>query len=209
MSGVGLGRRPAVLVVDLQRAFTEDPLSTPGTEETLLNTARLLDRARDLGLPVFYVHVVYEDPFEVGPVWASKVPPMASCLAGSGAVELHPLVAPRPGDRVLRKKRASAFFGTSLHAELQDLGVDSLIVAGTSTSGCVRASVVDAAQLDYRVTVVEDCVEDRSSASHQTSLTDMQAKYADVTNLDILLEGLGSTERKAAATARGSRAARA
>ena len=190
LGDVGIGERAAVLVVDFQRAFVEEPLGTPTSGEALRRTALLLDRARALGLPVVYARVVYDDPAQAGIVWTAKCPAMAACLRGTPAVEIHPLVRPLPHDRVIDKRRASAFFATPLHAELQSLGIDSLLIAGTSTSGCVRATAVDAAQLDYRVTVVEDCVEDRATASHEASLTDIAAKYGDVAPLEVLLDRL-------------------
>jgi nicotinamidase-related amidase len=189
---VGMGEHPAVLVVDLQIAFTEGTLATEATPRILQNVHLLLEGARSAGIPIFYVHVVYDDPSEAGIVWSTKCPRMAACLRGDPLVRIHPAIEPKRGDRVIEKKRASAFFRTSLHDELQELGVDSLIICGTSTGGCVRASAVDAAQLDYRVTVVQDCVEDRDGASHRASLLDIRAKYGDVVPLARVRKQLAS-----------------
>jgi maleamate amidohydrolase len=186
MGEVGLGDRPAVLVIDCQRAFLEGPLGTSTSGEMLERVAELIALARAHGLPVIYACIVYDSPQQAGLVWSLKCPGMRDCLRGSAAIEIPPPIEPRPGDLVIEKHRASAFFGTDLRAELRRLGIDSLLVVGTSTSGCVRATVVDAAQHDFRVTVVEECVEDRAPASHRAALTDIQAKYGDVVPLRVL-----------------------
>jgi nicotinamidase-related amidase len=185
---IGLGQRDvggdpsslAVVVIDFQRLFTEGALAAQHTGETLAAADTLLARAREAGVPVFYLRIVYDDPAEAGPVWNAKSPAMGTALRGSAAVEIDPRVAPREGDRVLEKKRASAFFGTTLHEELRELGATTLLLLGTSTSGCVRASAVDASSLDYRPLVVADCVEDRAELSGELALFDIAAKYGDV-----------------------------
>ncbi len=187
---VGLRRPAAVLVVDLQRLFLDPPLGTAATPRVLARTARLLEGARAARVPVVYVHVVYDDGEEAGRVWSTKAPVMRGLLRGSAAAEIAPEVAPEPGDLVLEKRRASAFFGTDLDARLRHLGVEDLVVVGTSTSGCVRATVVDAAQLDYGVTVVEDCVEDRVPECHTAALADIRAKYGDVRGSEEVLARL-------------------
>jgi maleamate amidohydrolase len=190
VSEVGIGDHPAMLVVDFQRLFTEGVWATTRTRDVLHSTATLLYVARRAGVPVIYARVAYDRSEEVGVAWLAKSPRMAECLRGSPAWEFHPAIAPCPDDLIIEKKRASAFFGTNLHEELQSLGIDTVILAGTSTSGCVRATAVDAAQLDYRVTVVEDCVDDRSAASNSASLTDVQAKYGDVLLVSQVLQHL-------------------
>jgi nicotinamidase-related amidase len=173
----------AVLVIDFQRLFTEGQLAGPRTPEALAATATLLERARAAAVPIFFVHVVYDEPGEAGPVWSAKSPAMGSALRGAPPVEIDPRVKPGDGERVLEKKRASAFFGTSLHEELEELGVTTLLLAGTSTSGCVRASAVDASSLDYRPLIVAECVEDRAELSGEVALFDLAAKYGDVISL--------------------------
>lgn len=185
---VGMGERPAVLVVDLQRHFTEGVLASPRTAEVLKAVARLLTAARRAQLPVFFVRVAYDDPDEAGPVWSVKSPAMRSCLRGTPATEVHPTVAPQQGDEVLDKPRASGFFGTSLDDVLLARAIDTVILTGTSTSGCVRATAVDAMSLDYRVIVVADCCDDRAPASHEATLVDLEAKYADVLTVDEVLD---------------------
>ncbi|MBS1879340.1 MAG: isochorismatase family protein [Actinobacteria bacterium] len=190
---IELGRAPAVVVVDMQRHFTEGVLASPRTETVLAATAQLLERAREAGVPVFHLRVVYRSPAEVGVAWRQKCPSMSECLAGSRPAEIHPLVAPLAGETVIDKRRASGFFETELDQVLKAAAVDTVVVVGTSTSGCVRATAVDGAALDYRVIVVEDCVDDRAEASHAAALTDVQAKYGEVLSLDQLARELSRT----------------
>ncbi|MBS1880966.1 MAG: isochorismatase family protein [Actinobacteria bacterium] len=180
---VGMGRRPALLIVDFQRAFTEGPLASEHTGAALATTAELLGSARELGVPVIFVHVVYEDEEEIGRVWRAKGHRMVECLRGRAGAEIDPRVAPRAGELVLEKKRASAFYGTELDAILERHQIDSFIVCGTSTSGCVRATVVDGAARDYSITVVADATDDRDPTSREATLVDVQAKYGDVVSL--------------------------
>ncbi|MEZ5076065.1 MAG: isochorismatase family protein [Solirubrobacterales bacterium] len=180
---VGMGKRPALLVVDFQRAFTEGLLASEHTDAALATTVELLGFAREIGLPVIFVHVVYESEEEIGAVWRAKGHRMVECVRGRDGAEIDPRVAPRPGELVLEKKRASAFYGTGLDEVLERLGIDSFVVCGTSTSGCVRATVVDGAARDYRITVVADATDDRDPKSREATLVDVQAKYGDVVSL--------------------------
>lgn len=195
--GIGAGRvhgdpaALAVLVVDFQRLFTEGPLASEETPHALARTGELLRHARAAELPVFHSRVVYESAEEAGPVWSVKSPTMLTCLRGAAAVEFDDAVAPVDGEVVVDKRRASAFFGTALDEDLRQLGVSTLLVAGTSTSGCVRASVLDGFSLDYRMLVVRDCVDDRARLSGEMALFDIDAKYGDVVSLDDALSLVG------------------
>lgn len=208
---IGLGQRDvggdpaalAVVVVDLQRLFTEGPLSSPHTGAVLTASAALLERAREAGVPVFYLRVVYDAPSDAGPVWSAKSPSMRSALRGTEAVEIDPRVEPQPHDRVLDKRRASAFFGTTLHEQLDELEVTTLLMCGTSTSGCVRASAVDAASLDYRTLIVRECVDDRAELSGEIALFDLAAKYSDVISLADATELLALAAQPASTRAGG------
>lgn len=181
---VGMGQRAAVVVVDLQRLFTTGKAAGEKVAEAISGTRRLCDAARKVGTPVVWVRTVYRDPSEVGLVWGTKVPGIAKCAPGSEHVQIDERLDVGEHEPIVEKRRASAFFGTELHAFLQSEGVDTLLLAGTSTSGCVRATAVDGAQLDYRVLVVRECTVDRSDISKEVSLADIASRYGDVLGLE-------------------------
>lgn len=190
----GCGTRPALLVIDVQyrttgsepksfaEAIREYPTACGEIAWRAVDHIRpLLAAFRQLGLPVLYPHVAPKDAITDGGRLAAKVPAMMAIdQRGYDFVEE---VAPLKGDVLLPKKHPSAFFGTPLLSHLIDLGVDSLFVTGCSTSGCVRASVVDAFSYNFKVVIPQDCVFDRSPTSHAVNLWDMNAKYADVVPL--------------------------
>jgi maleamate amidohydrolase len=196
----GLGARPAVVVVDMVRAFVEDAYPT-GYEATgrpcAAAAARLLEAARPAGFPVFYtvtVRMTHEP--EVGAWLQGRPGPLMFPFNGEPAAhEIVPELKPHAGDIVFAKAKPSAFFGTQLVSMLTYLRVDSLIVVGMTTSGCVRATVNDAFAYNYRVTVPIEAVADRSGISHRVELLDMGAKYADVVGLDVLLKEIAATRR--------------
>lgn len=193
----GLGERPAVVVVDMVRAFVEDAYPT-GYERTgrpcAAAIARLLAASRSAGLPVYYT--VTEPRLREPQVGAwLQGRPGPSTFPFDGPAEAHELVPelqPEDQDVVFAKEKPSAFFGTTLASMLTYQRVDSLVVAGMTTSGCVRATVNDAFSYNYRVSVPIECVADRSAISHRVELLDMGAKYADVLGLDALLEELAA-----------------
>lgn len=187
---LGFGRRAAVLVVDFQHLYTRGRASTGLA--AVEATATLLDAARAAGLKVIYTVVAYEAGDEERVLWTMKLPGLLDNRTGSEAVQVDPLIAPRPGDTVIEKKAASAFLHTGLAEELQEDGVDTLLVCGTSTSGCVRASVVEGMGRDFRMIVVQDCVSDRSALLHEVALFDMGSKYADLLRLDEALAGIAA-----------------
>ncbi len=183
---IGFGLRPAVLVVDMIQAFT-DPKAMLGADldAQIHATQQLVSAARQAAVPIFYSSVSYDDAdFKDAGIWALKQQGVMTLRAGTPAVELDPRLQRLPGEGWLIKKYASCFFGTDLASRLVARGVDTLILAGCTTSGCVRASAVDALQAGFRPMVVRDCVGDRSAAAHAQSLFDLQAKYADVVSLD-------------------------
>ena len=196
----GFGARPAVLIVDMTRAFTEDrfPLGSSKAGEPCLHAIRrLLDVARPLDVPVIYARY---GPFATDAEWgrwldkgtgAEPNSPMRS----PEAHEIPELIEPVPDEVVLTKSKPSAFFGTPLASLLTWHGVDTTIVTGMVTSGCVRATVVDAFSHNHRVVVPIECVADRSETSHQVNLFDMDMKYADVLPLAEVLEHLRSRGR--------------
>lgn len=191
---VGFGARPAVLVVDFFYGCTDPAYLGGGSVgDAVDQTAALLPATRAARAPVIYTVTQYRpDGLDAG-LFGVKVPLLKLLQEGSKAVEIDSRVAPERGDHVIVKKMASAFFGTSLQGLLTSLGRDTVIVTGCTTSGCVRASVVDACSGGYRVIVPRECVGDRASGPHEASLFDMDAKYADVVAAaDVLryLEGL-------------------
>ncbi|MBS1886151.1 MAG: isochorismatase family protein [Actinobacteria bacterium] len=190
------GRRPAVLVVDLSRGFTDERYPT-GADLTsaVESTARLIGVARAAGAPTIFTTIAYEPADVEGEAsgWLRKAAGLAILRAGSPLAEIDPRLPREPTDPLVVKKGASAFFGTELAATLVSLGVDTLLICGATTSGCVRASAVDAAQYGFAVLVPEACVGDRASAPHEANLFDIDAKYGDVIGLDDALEFLLST----------------
>lgn len=183
---IGFGRRPAVLVIDMIRAFTDATMML-GAElgPELEATQRLLAAARARGVPVVFSTVSYDDAgLSDAGIWALKQKGVTTLRAGTPEVELDPRLQRLEGEGWLMKKYASCFFGTDLTTRLVSTGVDTLLIAGCTTSGCVRASAVDALQSGFRPMVVLECVGDRSQAAHDQSLFDLQARYADVVSLD-------------------------
>jgi maleamate amidohydrolase len=202
----GAGRRPALVVVDLNRGFT-DPASplhcdTDGAVEA---TARLLEAARESGCPVAFTTLVYDEAGQkVAKAFIDKVPSLLTLAPGSPWPEIDERIAPRPGEPVLQKLFASAFFGTPLAPMLAAAHCDTVIVTGASTSGCVRATAVDAMQHGYRVVVPREAVADRAPGPHEANLFDIDAKYGDVISTDDTLELLRTaTFAEAAALSEG------
>jgi nicotinamidase-related amidase len=192
---VGYGARPAVLVVDMTRAFADDrfPLGSSKTGGACAQAIRrLLDAARPRGVPVVYLRY---GPFATDAEWGRWLDKGTAAEPDSPmrrpeAHEIVDLLEPAPGEAVLVKTKPSAFFGTPLAGLLTWHGVDTVIVTGMVTSGCVRATVVDAFSHNYRVVVPIECVADRSETCHQVNLFDMDMKYADVVPLGEVLDHL-------------------
>jgi maleamate amidohydrolase len=188
---VGWGTRPAVVVVDLVRAYTEpggpfflgaeDP-ATPG--RVLEACAALVGDARPAGVPVVWTVVRYAPDLADAGFFAAKVPALACFAEGADGGWGELALVPAADDVLLVKQHASAFAGTSLAATLRSRGVDTVVVAGVSTSGCVRATATDALAEGFRPVVVEEACGDRTAALHRQNLADLDAKYADVVALD-------------------------
>jgi nicotinamidase-related amidase len=183
----GLGARPALLLVDLIESFTDPDCALGCAADGVVEANRHLLRAfRDKGLPVVFTTVVYHDERQAR-VFRDRVPALEILKPGTRWVNIDGRVAPAPGEAVFEKNWASAFFRTGLDDYLRGRGVDSLVVSGLSTSGCVRATVVDGLQHDYRVVVAAEAVGDRNEDAHRANLFDMNAKYADVLDLQQVL----------------------
>ncbi|MFC3228460.1 isochorismatase family protein [Marinibaculum pumilum] len=198
------GKRPAILVVDFSRGFT-DPAVPTGADmaEELAATRRLLDLGREKGVPAVFTTIAFDAAQLDSLPWLHKAPGMAALVQGSPLVAVDQRLARRREEPLIVKTGASAFFGTPLAAQLAAWRTDTVIVTGATTSGCVRASVVDAMQSGFHVLVPRDCVADRAAAPHEANLFDMQQKYADVIPLDEVLAYLGGLP--AAAAAEGGR----
>ena len=189
---VGLGAKPALLVIDLINAFT-DPATDLGADVSgvLDRTADLLDAFREAGLPRYFTTVAFEESYGDAGRFIEKVPALRELRLGSDAVEVDDRVAPVGDERVVLKKYASAFFGTDLETELTTHRVDTLVLAGVTTSGCVRATAVDSLQHGYRTIVPADAVGDRAEGPHRANLFDIDAKYGDVVETDDVLAEVG------------------
>jgi maleamate amidohydrolase len=187
------GPRPALLVVDLMRAYFDQasPLCLP-SEQGLTEAAEVLAAARGAGIPVVHTKVRYGEDGLDGGIFLQKVPALRHLVGDSPLGELMPAVAPRPHEAVIVKQYASSFFGTSLASMLQAQRVDTVVIVGTSTSGCVRATAVDALQHGFVPVVVREASLDRDPAVHSASLYDLQAKYAEVVDLATALDYLAS-----------------
>lgn len=194
-----VGKRPALLAIDLYNAsykggpkpvieLQKEFPSSCGIHawEAIEPTKRLFAKVRELGIPVIYTtrDLHTKSPMRIGST-NRKLKNITD-----DAYDIFEAFAPQPEDAVIYKSRASAFFGTPLAAYLNMMDVDSLIVCGESTSGCVRASVLDAYSLGYHVTIAEECCFDRSPLSHKVNLFDLHHKYADVMHVDEVLEHL-------------------
>ena len=187
------GRMPGIVVVDFSYGFTDLRYNTAADMNLAIAATRnVTNLARSKGFPVIYTTIAY-DPDEIGKLaWLNKATGMAALLNGSRLVEIDEATGRHPQyDKLITKKGASAFFGPDLREPL-GAGVDTLVVTGATTSGCVRATVVDAVQWGFNVLVPRDCCGDRAEAPHEASLYDMQQKYADVTDSDDILSWLRS-----------------
>ncbi|TLS36250.1 isochorismatase family protein [Pseudalkalibacillus caeni] len=186
------GERPAVVVVDFIKGFT-DPQCKLGSnlDEEVNNTKKLLDAARSKKLPIIFTTVVYEPHFLDGGYFIEKVPALKNLTAESEWIKVDERLERRDdSEPLITKKYASSFFGTSLSSILAYHRVDTLIVTGCTTSGCVRATVVDALQYGFKPIVPEECVGDRSEQAHRANLNDIQTKYGEVIGIDYLLDFL-------------------
>jgi maleamate amidohydrolase len=175
------GRRPALLIVDFVMAYLEpaSPLYA-GVEDALASNERLLAAARQAGIPVLFTNVAYSLGGADGGVFYRKVPALKAFERGSPLGAFPATLQPQEGELVITKQYASAFFGTPLAATLTAQGIDTLLITGLSTSGCVRATALDACQHGFLPFVVREACGDRHPGPHEANLFDLQAKYAEV-----------------------------
>lgn len=193
---IGFGQKAALLLIDFVKAYTceESPLYAAGVAPAVSETKQLLESARKCGVLVIHTRVSYQTPgFENGGMWVRKSP-VLKCLAEERYAAVCDGVEPAPGEIVVPKQYASAFFGTSLAALLTANSVDTVIVTGCSTSGCVRATAVDGVQHGFRVIVPRECVGDRHPDPHEANLFDIDSKYGDVVGKSEVLSFFGSVK---------------
>lgn len=184
-SGSGIGTRPALLLVDFVIGFADPAMFGGGNiPNAIARTVPLLALARRRGWPVAMTRIVFADDGADANVFTLKVPTLLALTETNPAGAIVPDLAPRPGEMIVRKRLPSAFAGTDLAAWFSRQAVDTVFVAGCTTSGCVRASVVDAMGCGFRTVVVSDCVGDRALGPHEANLFDMAQKYADLMSLD-------------------------
>ncbi len=197
---ITLGSRPAVLVVDFTCGFT-DPECALGSDltEPVEATKRLLDVARAKSLPVVFTTIGYEANLKDGGLWLQKAPRLGDLQVGGRWVEIDPRLEPRENETIVLKKGASGFFGTNLASILISQQVDSVVLCGATTSGCIRATAIDLLQYGYPTIVPRECVGDRAQAPHEANLFDINAKYADVVSVGEALEYLEGVPSYAAA----------
>lgn len=187
---VGLGEKPAIIVVDMTNGFT-DPSCPLGSEcpEVIVAIQKLLEGFRAKKLPVFFTTVIYHNPQQAS-VFRQRIPALNLLDSGSEWVKVNKALGRLEDEDIIEKFWASAFFETDLNERLRKLDVDSLVITGLTTSGCVRASVVDGLQYNYPVVVPGEAVGDRNNDAHAANLHDMNAKYADVVSVEDVLKHL-------------------
>tara|TARA_Y100000389_G_scaffold189776_1_gene213880 strand:+ start:3085 stop:3663 length:579 start_codon:yes stop_codon:yes gene_type:complete len=179
-NSTGLGSAPALVVVDMCRGFI-DPSSPLGfkCDELIQANIILVNKFREMNLPVIFTTTIYRDISEAS-VFRSKIPALNILKPGSEETSFLAELSPDSEDILIEKKFASSFFGTNLADDLRRLNVDSVVISGVTTSGCVRATALDSLQNNFLTTVAEDCVGDRDLNAHRANLFDLQSKYADV-----------------------------
>ncbi len=178
---IGFGNKPSLLIVDFTNSFA-DPMILGGgnINEAIQNTKILLDLFRKKQLPVFFTKVILDPKTDNDLLFAQKAPALLEQTIDTNQSDIVKDLTPRNNEVVIEKKQASAFFNTNLKQLLHELEIDTLIITGCTTSGCVRASVVDCISYNIRPIIVQDCVGDRSMESHELSLFEMNSKYGDV-----------------------------
>jgi maleamate amidohydrolase len=188
---LGFGKTPALILVDFVEAyFAKDSPLYAGVEDALASALRIRKAARAAGIPVFYTNVVYHAGGTDGGIFFRKVPALEAFIAGNPLGEWPAGLEPADDEFVISKQYPSAFFGTSLAATLTAAGIDSLIITGLTTSGCIRATCIDTVSNGFIPIVVADACGDRHEAPHEANLFDMNAKYADVVDEAAVIEYL-------------------
>lgn len=190
-ASVGFGSQPALVIVDMANAFTQ-PSYRLGADLTSVVEAnqRVIASFRSRGLPIVFTTTAYHKDMRDAGVFGRKIPALAELQIGSEAVEIDARLPQEPGDHLITKKYGSCFFMTNLASLLINDRVDTVVVTGVSTSGCVRATVIDACSYGFRTVVPVEAVGDRAEGPHWANLFDMDAKYADVVAVDDVVSAL-------------------
>ena len=190
---IGFGKKAALVVVDFVVGFADPQMFGGGNIQPAIDkTVDLLAAFRDQHLPIAFTRVVYaEDGSDAG-YFTAKVPSLKQLTENHPASQVVPELKPRDGEYVINKTQASAFFGTNFAPWLVTNSVDTLVITGCTTSGCVRATAVDSVSYNFRTIIVRDCVGDRAQEPHEANLFDLEMKYADVINADELVAEIQS-----------------
>ena len=192
---LGFGNKTALIVIDLLQGYTTEgaPLYAPGVVSAVSEMHELLKAARATDMIIIHTQVRYNPhTFIDGGVWTKKAPGLKALVEGDPYAEFGEGMEPRPEELLITKNYASAFFGTSLNATLTAAGVDTLLITGCTTSGCIRATAVDALQNGFRPICVRECCGDRHNDPHEANLFDINAKYGDVIDKSEALEYIGT-----------------
>jgi maleamate amidohydrolase len=192
-SKLGFGKKSALIVIDFLKGYTTEgsDLYAPGVVDAVSETPELLTAARKAGIRIIHTQVRYnESDFVDGGVWIEKAPVLKCLVESNPLAHFNDAVIPAADELVITKQYASAFFGTSLAATLTANGIDTLIITGCTTSGCIRATAVDALQNGFRGICVRECCGDRHEGPHEANLFDINAKYGDVISKAECLEYL-------------------
>jgi len=191
---LGFGERAAVLIVDFVKGYTTpgEPLYAPDVVTAVEETVELVELARSKNVPVIFTRVVYHPSGLDGGLWVKKIPVLKTLVEGAPVADLAEGLEARPDELVMTKQYASAFFGTSLASTLSAMNIDTVILTGCSTSGCVRATAVDGMQHGLRMIVPRECVGDRHVEPHESALFDINSKYGDVVSKGVVTDYLAS-----------------
>jgi nicotinamidase-related amidase len=182
---VGFGRRPAILAIDVARGWLDPNVDLGSSQEDVLDAVvKVLEAGRETGTPIFFTTMGFASPAEAGEVYASKLPLTGTQTAGTPEMQLHPAVRRRDDEPLIVKPRASAFFQTNLVTQLIARGIDTAVIVGLSTSGCIRATTESAFDYGFHAIVPHEAVGDRCRSAHEAALFDMDARLADVMPLD-------------------------
>lgn len=182
---IGFGKKPVILVIDFQKCLADPNMDAGGDMSKEISATRvLLDKAREKGVRIIYTVTAYDEEAFDGGLFTVKLPALRTWLIGSEGVELVDELGRREDEKIITKKYTSAFLATGLGSFLTAQGYDTVIIAGCSTSGCIRASTTDSACSGFKTILPRECINDRNPLTHEVNLMDMDTRFCDVTKLD-------------------------